>query len=115
MTGQRIPPRPWRRSPGTRGPYEPQRQFVCVLGQLLDEFNAVNRREAREKFEVAMAGPNGYVNFDRAPVEDYAGVCSRNAAIDGLLGRHGGDRHFGFKIFNYGYYDPGKCGAACNH
>ncbi|KAF6806031.1 hypothetical protein CSOJ01_09097 [Colletotrichum sojae] len=87
----------------------------CVFwGGPVYESSATNRGQWRNKFEVAIAGSNGYVaqRADNQAGYDPA-VYLGDAAINAPLDCGGYNTFMGSKIFTNGPFDPKLCAAAC--
>ncbi|KAI0975929.1 hypothetical protein F4678DRAFT_287125 [Xylaria arbuscula] len=86
----------------------------CVYwGGYISTANANNAGQWREDFEVVIAGSNGYMKSNLAPISGYTGVSLGNYAINAPLNCLGQDTFMGSKIFTTSYYDVGLCAAAC--
>ena len=77
--------------------------------------NANNAGQWRNKFQVVIAGSNGYVNKSIAtPVGYNAGVYLGNAAINAPLDCTGDDSFLGSRQLGNGVFDANLCAIACN-
>lgn len=77
--------------------------------------NAKNTGQWRSKFQVVMAGSNGYVNYARAAIDGYnKPTYLDNVAINAPLDCAGDDTYMGVRIFTSGPFDPGLCASACS-
>ena len=77
--------------------------------------NAKNSGQWRNKFQVVIAGSNGYVSNSISPQDGYTGpTYLGNAAINAPLDCSGADTFMGAKTFTNGPFDAGLCAAACS-
>jgi hypothetical protein len=91
-------------------------QIKCVFwsGPVTTE-NAVNNGQWRNKFQVVIAGSNGYVNKSIATPDGYlAGVFLDKNAINAPLDCVGDDTFIRSAQVGSGVFDAGLCAAACN-
>ncbi|KEQ81702.1 hypothetical protein M438DRAFT_301898 [Aureobasidium pullulans EXF-150] len=91
-------------------------QIKCVYwsGPVTND-NANNAGQWRNKFQVVIAGSNGYVNKSIATPDGYnAGVYLNNAAINAPLDCTGDDTFLESHVFNNKPFDANLCAAACN-
>ncbi|KAI4850370.1 hypothetical protein E4T44_02788 [Aureobasidium sp. EXF-8845] len=91
-------------------------QIKCVFwsGPVTTE-NAVNNGQWRNKFQVVIAGSNGYVNKSIATPDGYlAGVFLDKYAINAPLDCVGDDTFIRSAQVGSGVFDAGLCAAACN-
>ena len=77
--------------------------------------NSKNAGQWRNKFQVVIAGSNGYVSKSIAPQDGYSGpTFLGNAAINAPLDCSGADTYIQPKVFTSGPFDAGLCAAACS-
>jgi hypothetical protein len=91
-------------------------QIKCVFwsGPVTTE-NAVNNGQYRNKFQVVIAGSNGFVNKSIATPDGYlAGVFLDKYAINAPLDCVGDDTFIRSAQVGSGVFDAGLCAAACN-
>ncbi|KAI5198023.1 hypothetical protein E4T39_06967 [Aureobasidium subglaciale] len=91
-------------------------QIKCVLwsGPVTTD-NANNAGQWRKKFQVVIAGSNGYVNKSIATPEGYnAGVYLGNAAINAPVDCTGDDTFIGSRLLTNTVFDANLCAVACN-
>ncbi|KAK8036389.1 hypothetical protein PG991_001526 [Apiospora marii] len=88
----------------------------CVFwGGPVSKDNTKNAGQWRNKFQVVMAGSNGYVSKSIAPQPGYNGpTYLGNAAINAPLDCSGADTYIQPKVFTGGPFDAGLCAAACS-
>ncbi|KAG9832415.1 hypothetical protein KCU98_g12821, partial [Aureobasidium melanogenum] len=91
-------------------------QIKCVFwsGPVTSD-NANNAGQWRNKFQVVIAGSNGYVNKSIAtPVGYNAGVYLGNSAINAPLDCTGDDSYLQSAVVGTGVFDADLCAVACN-
>ncbi|KAF4551540.1 Hypothetical protein D9617_13g100410 [Elsinoe fawcettii] len=77
--------------------------------------NAINDGQWRAKFQVVMAGSNGYQNNSIVTPPGYnAPVYLNDAAINAPYDSFGFDSYMGVALFNSGPFDIKLCADACN-
>ncbi|KAK8119239.1 uncharacterized protein PG998_003865 [Apiospora kogelbergensis] len=88
----------------------------CVFwGGPVSKDNSKNAGQWRNKFQVVIAGSNGYVSKSIAPQDGYSGpTFLGNAAINAPLDCSGADTYIQPKVFTSGPFDAGLCAAACS-
>lgn len=88
----------------------------CVFwGGPVSKDNTKNAGQWRNKFQVVMAGSNGYVSKSIAPQPGYTGpTYLGSAAINAPLDCSGADTYIQPKVFTDGPFDAGLCAAACS-
>ncbi|KAK8097518.1 hypothetical protein PG984_016657 [Apiospora sp. TS-2023a] len=88
----------------------------CVFwGGPVSKDNTNNAGQWRNKFQVVIAGSNGYVSKSIAPQPGYTGpTYLGNAAINAPLDCSGADTYIQPKVFTDGPFDAGLCAAACS-
>ncbi|KAK6819440.1 hypothetical protein PG987_015923 [Apiospora arundinis] len=88
----------------------------CVFwGGPVSPDNTKNDGQWRNKFQVVIAGSNGYVSKSIAPQAGYTGpTYLGNAAINAPLDCSGADTYIQPKVFTSGPFDAGLCAAACS-
>ncbi|KAK8011633.1 hypothetical protein PG990_010598 [Apiospora arundinis] len=88
----------------------------CVFwGGPVSADNTKNDGQWRNKFQVVIAGSNGYVSKSIAPQAGYTGpTYLGNAAINAPLDCSGADTYIQPKVFTSGPFDAGLCAAACS-
>ncbi|KAJ9657908.1 hypothetical protein H2201_008017 [Coniosporium apollinis] len=74
---------------------------------------AVNKGQTRSKFEVVIAGSNGYTTLKSQSVSGYTQTFLDNAAINGPNSCNGKNTYMGYKLFNSGPFSADRCKAAC--
>jgi hypothetical protein len=87
----------------------------CVFwGGPVNNENAVNRGQWRNKFQVAIAGSNGYTNASVASVPGYTpAIPLGNAAINAPYDQFGYSSYLGVAMF-VGAFDASLCAKACS-
>ncbi|THY96115.1 hypothetical protein D6C95_05245 [Aureobasidium pullulans] len=91
-------------------------QIKCVMwGGPTLKSNALNAGQWRNKFQVVIAGSNGYVNktIDPAPGYDQP-IDLGDATINAPLDCSGHDTFMQSKFFTSGPFDANLCAAACS-
>lgn len=74
---------------------------------------ANNNGQWREKFEVAIAGSNGYSSLKTQAAEGYKMVELKNSAINSPLDCNNQGSYMGYKLFVEGAFDAKLCATAC--
>ncbi|KAI0190835.1 hypothetical protein F4808DRAFT_476440 [Astrocystis sublimbata] len=99
--------------PGCEDP-ESNTVIKCVYwGDYISAGNANNKGQWRSKFQVVIAGSNGYMKTRIPSVSGYDGVSLGDASINAPLDCLGQDTYMGAKVFTTSYFDAGLCAAAC--
>ncbi|KAF7927880.1 hypothetical protein BELL_0177g00210 [Botrytis elliptica] len=88
----------------------------CVFwGGPVSTENAVNSGQHRDKFQVVIAGSNGYTNNSIAPIPGYGNSqYLGNAAINAPYDLEGCNTYMGSTIFSTGPFDASLCAAYCS-
>ncbi|KAF7940205.1 uncharacterized protein EAE98_000332 [Botrytis deweyae] len=88
----------------------------CVFwGGPVSTENAVNSGQHRDKFQVVIAGSNGYTNNSIAPIPGYGNAqYLGNAAINARYDLEGCNTYMGSTIFSTGPFDASLCAAYCS-
>ncbi|KAI4733422.1 glycoside hydrolase, partial [Aureobasidium sp. EXF-8845] len=88
----------------------------CVFwGGPLTTSNANNAGQWRSKFQVVIAGSNGYVNNTIEPADGFNSPSYYgNTAIDAPEDCNGKSTFLGSQVFTGGPFDANLCAAACN-
>ncbi|CAN9245316.1 unnamed protein product [Alternaria alternata] len=74
---------------------------------------ATNTGQWREKFEVAIAGSNGYSSLTTQSAEGYKQVELKNSAINSPLDCNKQGSYMGYKLFVQNAFDAKLCATAC--
>lgn len=81
----------------------------------LSASSATNTGQWQSKFQVVIAGSNGYMaNSIAAPTGYTTPVSLGTAAINALTDMCGTNTYMGFKLFTSGGFDASLCAAACS-
>ncbi|KAH0336202.1 glycoside hydrolase, partial [Aureobasidium melanogenum] len=91
-------------------------QIKCVFwGSPVLKSNALNAGQWRSKFQVVIAGSNGYVNKTISPAAGYdEPVDLGDATINAPLDCSGHDTFMQSKFFTSGPFDANLCASACS-
>jgi hypothetical protein len=74
---------------------------------------ATNTGQWREKFEVAIAGSNGYSSLKTQSADGYKQVELKNSAINSPLDCNKQGSYMGYKLFVQNAFDAKLCATAC--
>jgi hypothetical protein len=82
-------------------------------GGPVDAATATDKGVLREKFEVAIAGSNGYTSLKTQNVDRYKQTLLNDTAIDAPLDCNMQESYVGYQLFTQGAFDAKLCAIAC--